>query len=319
MSFLYVDRITEYEPGRRIRGLKNITRSEPFLFPGPHGKRVAHPALLIEAFAQLSAWLAILDNKYQRRPLFLGEDRVELPSPVFSGDQIHLDVELIRYNDDIVETRGTASVGSRVVFSSECGRGYLVPMTDFDDPVIVEKRFLQLYRPGLKLGRDVVAMSDTSHEDFWKVSNRRPLELVDAVDKHQPLKSVETFKNITVSESFFLEHFPRRPIVPGVVIVSMAIDAAEIMVRAEPQALGSQRFLTMTRVTNVRFRKPIEPGDQCVVKAKTKTWDAKTRQLVVSAVIFAGANRAAQVEMTFTAATTLPAELSGSGPGAPTA
>lgn len=308
LSFLYVDRILEYVPGKRIRGLKNVTRSEPFLLPGAAGKRAVHPPMLIEAFAQMSAWLAILDHDFQKRPLFLGEDDAELLGVVESGDQVELTVELGRYNEEVVETHGTAKVRGKTVFRSGCGRGFLVPMTDFDDPRIVAKRYAELSRPDLKPGRQVTALPDGSHDNVWRLSRQRPVEFVDAVISLTPLVESSTLKNVTVAEAFFIEHFPRRPVVPGVVLLSMILDACEMMVRVAPEPIGDRRYLTLERLTNARFRKMVEPGDQCVVKVKTKTWDSTSRRLVVTAAVFAGDSRVTQVDLTFRAKTTLPAE-----------
>lgn len=309
MSFLYVDRILEYVPGQRIRGLKNVTRSEPLLLPGDAGKRVMHAPVLIEAFAQMSAWLAILDHRFEKRPLFLGEDDAQLFGDVESGDQVELSVELGRYNEEVVETHGTAKVRGKTVFRSDCGRGFLVPMTDFDDPKVVEKRFSELYRPDLKAGPKVEAMPDESHAKVWTLSRQRPTEFVDAVISIAPLVEAQTLKNVTVSEAYFLEHFPRRPVVPGVVLLSMMLDACEMLVRTTPEPIGSRRYLTLQRLVGARFRKIVEPGDQCVVKVKTKSWDPVLRRLVVSAAVFANDYRVTQVELTLKAKTTLPAEL----------
>lgn len=313
MPFLYVDRITAYESGRSIRGVKNVTRTEPYLLTGPDGKKTAHPLLLIEAFAQLSAWLAILDHKFEKRPLFLGEDVATLPAPVLSGDQVHLAVDLIRYSDDVVETRGSATVGGRTVFTSECGRGYLVPTETFEERRHVEWRFRELNRMGMKPGKVVSALPDASHANVWRMS-RRPLpEFVDGVVAMTPLAVIETVKNVAASEEFFDGHFPHKPVVPGVVIMSMVLDAAEMLTRAAPEPLGSLRRLRLDRVANVRFRQMVEPGDQCVVKAKVKAWNAHTRKMTLTAAVFVGPKRVAQVEMDLTATSRLPAEGPGNG------
>ena len=61
-------------------------------------------------------------------------------------------------------------------------------------------------------------------------------------------------------------------------------------------------------ITNARFRRMVEPGDQCVVKAKVKSWRPDSRELTVTAAVFAGGHRTTQVELSFRADEKLPAE-----------
>ena len=98
--FLLVDRVLECVPGERILALKNVSINEPF-FPGhfPH-----HPVmpgvLIIEALAQAAALLSFKTqgNKSDDKSVyyFVGIDNARFKKPVIAGDQLLLDVAIMR-------------------------------------------------------------------------------------------------------------------------------------------------------------------------------------------------------------------------------
>ena len=112
---LLVDRVLECDPGKRIRGLKNITINEPF-FQGhfPH-----HPVmpgvLVIEALAQVSAILSFktLGNKPDKNSVyyFVGIDNARFKRPVVPGDQLILESAIERHVRGIWKFSVKASVG----------------------------------------------------------------------------------------------------------------------------------------------------------------------------------------------------------------
>src|SRR5690606_7695108 len=124
MAFHFVDRIYEYEPYKRIRGLKNVTRNENFFYWLPDGRRVLSPAVITEALCQLGGWLKIVSTDFQRRPVLLADEKTDYLGMVEAGDQIDLEVEVLDFGDDVVVTRGSASVQGEEVLVGHCFRGY---------------------------------------------------------------------------------------------------------------------------------------------------------------------------------------------------
>ena len=94
-------------------------------------------------------------------------------------------------------------------------------------------------------------MTDTPPMDINEVMrylpHRYPMLLVDRVLECKPNESLTAIKNVTINEPFFPGHFPGRPVFPGVFIL---------------EALA-QAFVG---VDKARFRRPVEPGDQLVLK-----------------------------------------------------
>lgn len=100
--FLLVDRVTEYEPLKRIVGLKNVTFNEPF-FPGHFpGKPIMPGVLIIEALAQTGGILAfksLPDLKGDVR--FVGIDGARFRRPVIPGDQLRLVLEVVKHRREM--------------------------------------------------------------------------------------------------------------------------------------------------------------------------------------------------------------------------
>ncbi|MCI0431483.1 MAG: 3-hydroxyacyl-ACP dehydratase FabZ [Rhodospirillales bacterium] len=94
------------------------------------------------------------------------------------------------------------------------------------------------------------------------IPHRYPFLLVDRVIEIIPDRSAIGIKNVTINEAFFQGHFPRNPVMPGVLIVeAMAQTAAVLVVRTlGPRAAG--KLVYFMSIENARFRRPVTPGDQ---------------------------------------------------------
>ena len=125
--------------------------------------------------------------------------------------------------------------------------------------------------------------------------------LLDGIISHKAGAFAECFKNITSTESYFAEHFPRRHVVPGVVILTMVADTCEYLLKDDAEALGQERRLMFKRLVNGRFRKMVEPGDQCVMKAKVKQLERQGDggTMTATVAVYANDNRVAQVDLAF--------------------
>ena len=101
--------------------------------------------------------------------------------------------------------------------------------------------------------------------------HRYPFLLVDRVLECIPGESITALKNVTFNEPFFQGHFPHRPVMPGVIIIEALAQAAGILafktVGVVPD--NDTRFYFVA-IDKARFRKPVEPGDQLVLKVTLK-------------------------------------------------
>ncbi|HEX2583656.1 MAG TPA: 3-hydroxyacyl-ACP dehydratase FabZ [Steroidobacteraceae bacterium] len=109
------------------------------------------------------------------------------------------------------------------------------------------------------------------HEVMRRLPHRYPFLLVDRVLECQPGKSITALKNVTINEEFFQGHFPGNPVMPGVLMLEALAQAAGVLAfiteNVYPDQITQFYFAGMDEV---RFRKPVLPGDQLILKAKVE-------------------------------------------------
>ena len=97
--------------------------------------------------------------------------------------------------------------------------------------------------------------------------HRYPFLLIDRVISYESYKSITAVKNVTVNEPFFQGHFPGRPIMPGVLIIEAMAQAAALLGWVSAPELNKKGNLYyLAGVDNVRFKRPVEPGDQLKIE-----------------------------------------------------
>lgn len=121
--FLLVDRVLSIDKGKSIHALKNVTINEPF-FEGHFPHRPVMPGvLMLEALAQAAALLAFdaMDTTPSEDSVyyFAGMDGVRFKRPVVPGDQLILDVELLRMKAGIFKFKARALVGDELAVEAE--------------------------------------------------------------------------------------------------------------------------------------------------------------------------------------------------------
>jgi 3-hydroxyacyl-[acyl-carrier-protein] dehydratase len=106
------------------------------------------------------------------------------------------------------------------------------------------------------------------HEILKYLPHRYPFLLVDRVLSCEPGKDITALKNVTMNEPFFNGHFPNYPVMPGVLIIEALAQAAGLLtlksVSAKPDEDSVFYFVG---IDAARFKKPVEPGDQLILKA----------------------------------------------------
>ena len=101
-----------------------------------------------------------------------------------------------------------------------------------------------------------------SIEEIMKVlPHRYPFLLIDRILEIEGKQRIVGMKNVTINEPFFQGHFPGHPIMPGVLIIeAMAQVGGMLLMGGLDEA--EQKVVYFMSLDNVRFRKPVRPGDQ---------------------------------------------------------
>ena len=113
--FLMVDRIIELEEGKRAVGIKNVSSNEPFFQGHFPGHPIMPGALILEALAQVGAVIILRMPEYAGcLAVFAGLDDVKFKRQVIPGDQLRLEVELIKLRKMFGFAEGKAYVGEEL-------------------------------------------------------------------------------------------------------------------------------------------------------------------------------------------------------------
>jgi len=84
---------------------------------------------------------------------------------------------------------------------------------------------------------------------------------------------ITAIKNVTANEPFFQGHFPGMPVMPGVLIVEALAQTGGVRILQEPQYKGKAAYFAS--MNNIKFRKPVVPGDTLILEAEIIKWKAK--------------------------------------------
>lgn len=119
--FLLVDRVVDYEEGKWIKAIKNVTINENFFQGHFPGEPIMPGVLMIEALAQTGGILALLDGENRNKlAFFMTINNAKFRKPVVPGDQLDLKVSLIkRVRENIIQTHGAVRVDGKIVCEAD--------------------------------------------------------------------------------------------------------------------------------------------------------------------------------------------------------
>lgn len=104
------------------------------------------------------------------------------------------------------------------------------------------------------------------HEIMAILPHRFPFLLVDRVLECVPGVRATAIKNVSANEPQFTGHFPARPLMPGVLIIEALAQVAGVVLLQIEQYHG--KLALFAGIDKVRFRRPVEPGDQLRMEAR---------------------------------------------------
>lgn len=131
--------------------------------------------------------------------------------------------------------------------------------------------------------------------------HRFPFLLVDRVIEFEKENFIVAIKNVTINEPYFQGHFPDYPVMPGVLIVEALAQTGGLLVINSLQRVPENKIFLFSGIEKIRFRRPVYPGDQMVLKAfylkhKMNIWKMKAEAWVDNKVTTEGILTAALVD-----------------------
>jgi beta-hydroxyacyl-ACP dehydratase FabZ len=135
--------------------------------------------------------------------------------------------------------------------------------------------------------------------DIQKIMNllphRYPFIMIDRILELVPGEKVVALKNVTINEPFFQGHFPGSPIMPGVLMIEAMGQAGAVLAAESLPEEEQGSLIYFMGMNNVKFRKPVVPGDQIIFEIKFLKQRAKVFKM--SGIAFVDEKRVAEAEL----------------------
>ncbi|MCH2135995.1 MAG: UDP-3-O-acyl-N-acetylglucosamine deacetylase [Phycisphaerales bacterium] len=143
------------------------------------------------------------------------------------------------------------------------------------------------------------AMRDTCMMDIRAIQrimpHRYPMLLVDRVLEMEGDERAVGVKNVTINEPFFGGHYPKTPIMPGVLIVEAMAQLGGLLLSQRLETIG--KIAVLLSLDKVKLRHPVTPGDQLILEARTVR--ASSRMASIDCRAFVGDKPAAEASIRF--------------------
>ena len=254
-SFSFVDRINRREGGR-VEGHYSM----------PLG--VHFPAsLMAEAVGQLAAWSSMAQLGFVHRPVAGLASAVhyhQLPQP---GCTLQLQADIERCDAEAVAYSGKAFIDGQLALELVDSVGPMLPMEDFDAPEAVRADFHTLLGAGASTGRFGGVPLPELH-DLQVMPGERlsaTLQVPEATDA-----------------PYFGDHFPRRPVFPGTLLMD-ALASLSVQLVQQSSPLADVGDLITRKVTQVKIRSFTAPGARLQLEVVLQDVDAQRARLKVTA------------------------------------
>lgn len=252
-AFSFVDRIASIRPGGHAVGIYSI----------PAGIDSFPASLVAEAIGQLAAWSAMATVDFQRRPVAGIAGGIELLAPVHPGQTLELTADFEEIDIEAAAYCGGATVGGVPVIRLTHCVGPMVPMEDFDDPGAIRERYSLLCGAGATPG------------GFAGLPSFRIERIGGEVGK-----VARATLHVPASARIFADHFPRRPVFPGSLLMHTNLQlAAMLLGEVASPAAGSW---TPRMISDMKLRAFIPPGETLEVEARIEELSAESAELFVA-------------------------------------
>ena len=232
-AFSFVDRITQLEVGERATGR--------YLVPA-HLSRFSS-CFAAEAAGQLAAWAAMAALDFELRPVAGVAADLRFGTDVRPGQALDLAVNIESCDRQAVTYSARAYAEGAMVVELEHSTGPMLPMEIFDAPDAMRKRFDLLCSHGAPAGQ----FAGVPEHD---------IEIIEEVQG----KSLRALLRVPHEAVFFSDHFARRPVFPGTMLLDAHIQVA-LVAAAHSGYWSPGAQVRVTGVPDMKLRAFISPGD----------------------------------------------------------
>ena len=225
-----------------------------------------------------------------------------LENAVVVGDESILNDDL-RYPDEMVRHKMLDLLGDLFLIGRPMKGHIIAVKSGHATHVEFTKRIKKALSNGTAKTGSLETLAQPKPEPVFSVNrimkilpHRFPFLLVDRITHFVPKKSVKGIKNVTINEPFFQGHWPKNPVMPGVLIVEALAQISSVLIFG-PDGNDGEKQAYFMGINNCKFRKTVVPGDQLILEANTSR--LRRNACRVKGVAKVDGQVVAEAEMTF--------------------
>ncbi|MDF1757454.1 MAG: hydroxymyristoyl-ACP dehydratase [Legionellaceae bacterium] len=264
MSFLFVDRILDFIPGKSCRGLKHITHNDTYMFRNKNDNLCFNPSMIGETLGQLAAWNAMFSVDFQKRPVAGVVESARLNRNILVGETLILEAVLDNIDDTAVQYHAFAKVGDEEVFRISSALGPMLPMNDFINEDLVRRQYNEISRPG---------EWHDEHSDIELIPGVTQAPIVplsyDKVVECEPLVRIVATMKVSRQAPFFPDHFPNKPVLPMTALLECNINLAHIFIAKS----NFKNQYQLQELRKIKMNDFVHPGDEVKTSITIKHHD----------------------------------------------
>lgn len=258
MSFLFVDKIIEFIPGKSCRGIKHITHDDNYLFLNENNELCFNPSMIGETLGQLAAWNVMFSCDFKMRPVAGVVESAALRRNVKVGETLTLEATIDSIDEAAVQYNAKAYVNDEEVFCLTRAIGPMLPMETFISEELIKKQFNEVLR--LSDWKETTELYSDFDVRGAKISHVNIPLTYDRVIEHDPGVRVVGCKKISRQAPYFPDHFPNKPVLPMTVLLECKINLAyEFIKKANIPNKYKLKELRKIKMNDFVF-----PGDEVV-------------------------------------------------------
>jgi 3-hydroxymyristoyl/3-hydroxydecanoyl-(acyl carrier protein) dehydratase len=241
-AFTFVHRITSTTSAGKISGYFDIPAAAQS-FPG---------SLVSEAVGQLAAWAAMSAVQFNSRPVAGLAAAVYMLGQAKPGQRLELSAELDSVDNEAISYGGTATANGQPIVRLEHCVGPMVPLDQFDDPAAVRDRYALLCDGGSN-------SSDGSLVGLPALDLERT--------QGEPGQLARARLTVPTSAAFFGDHFPRRAVFPGSLLMHCCLELVGTLASQIPAPSSTSNW-RLEKVSDMKLRSFIPPGEILDLEAR---------------------------------------------------